>query len=362
MKFRFLLIIYSIVITGCKGMDSNSEELIEQIPNHKNGCETSIVSLEDHENNQVLANDSSLYLQLIRDATRSRAEGKLSEALKIYEEALSALCNTRQRQPDTSRMHRDSYVIQVKIDDIKISQKRKGTTQDFYKNGVEIRRKLLALDAENTAYQRSLAASLGRLGNQLSREKDIDGASNAYFESLAIIQNMVNANPNNTHMKRDLGVNQGRVALFHFRNGDYDLALKASEKSLSIGEALEAIDSKNTNYPHDNFLNLNRIGDIYMKLGDFDQALLFYRKSLQKRRELALRNPDYIPWQRDVSVGLMSLGSFYVSQKKLEQAKPFFAEALQIRLTLKRLDPQTPRRQLDIDNVRKKIEFNKLGP
>jgi len=355
MKFLSLLIIYSLVITGCKAIESESEEIVEQISSQKPGCEILVKRLEDNENKQGSFTDPQLYLQLMQDAARSRAKSNSKDALKTYEDALSALCQTRITQPDTLLFQHDNYFIQVKIDDIKISQRRKGETLAFYKNGVEIRRNLLALDTKNTAYQRSLASSLGRLGNRLSLEKDIDGASDAYLESLAIMQNMANTNPNNMFMKRDVSVNLGRIGLFYFRNQNYDLALKASQESLSIGEALEEANSKNTNYPHDNFLNLDRIGNIYMKLGDLDQAFLFYEKSLLKRRELASRNPDHMPWQRDISVGLMSLGSYYMSLQKPERAKPFFEEALQIRLALKRLDPETPSRQVDIDVTRKII-------
>src|SRR5438552_15512067 len=73
-----------------------------------------------------------------------------------------------------------------------------------YRDGLAIRERLAAADANNSQRQRDLSVSYNKIGDVLVAQGKLDEALPVYRDSLAIRERLAAADRSNTHTQRDL--------------------------------------------------------------------------------------------------------------------------------------------------------------
>src|ERR1019366_4209980 len=93
-----------------------------------------------------------------------------------------------------------------------------------------------------------LSVSDGNNGGVLVAKGDLDGALQAYRDSLAIAQTLTETDKTNTEWQRNLSVNDERIGDVLKAKGDLDGALKAYRDTLAIAKKLAETDKTNTEW------------------------------------------------------------------------------------------------------------------
>ncbi|TNJ34041.1 tetratricopeptide repeat protein, partial [Chlorobaculum thiosulfatiphilum] len=77
-------------------------------------------------------------------------------------------------------------------------------------------------------------------GDVLRDQGDLDGALNAFRESLAVSQRLAASDPSHAGWQRDLSVSQEKIGNVLRDQGDLDGALNAFRESLAVSQRLAA--------------------------------------------------------------------------------------------------------------------------
>jgi tetratricopeptide (TPR) repeat protein len=113
---------------------------------------------------------------------------------------------------------------------------------------------LETLPSENRTdpiWLREYTVLVNRKGDVLRDQGDLDGALNAFRESLAVRKRLAAADPSHAGWQRDLSVSLTKLAEIHEKQSEPALALPLAEQSLSIDERLSALDKSNVMWQKD---------------------------------------------------------------------------------------------------------------
>jgi len=108
--------------------------------------------------------------------------------------------------------------------------------------------------------------------------------------------------------------------------GDLDGALEAFEESLTVRRRLSASDPRNTLWQRDVTLSLDGIGDVRVSRGDLDGALKAFEESLAGARRLSASDPRNAAWQRDLAVSHFKLYQLSNQAEQSERATEHLRE------------------------------------
>ncbi len=142
-----------------------------------------------------------------------------------------------------------------------------------------------------------------KIGDVLLAQGDLQGALNAYRESLGGVR----ASGRGRSFERGLaarpvGQPGSRSATCCLPRAIWPGALNAYRESLGVRERLAAADPSNAGWQRDLSVSHNKIGDVLLAQGDLQGALNAYRESLGVAERLAAADPSNAGWQRDLSV------------------------------------------------------------
>ena len=136
--------------------------------------------------------------------------------------------------------------------------------------------------------------------------------------------------PGNAGGQRDLPVSFNKIGDVQSARGNLDGALEAYEDSLATREKLAAQDPGNAGWQRDLSVSFNKIGDVQRAPGNLDGALEAYEDSRAIREKLAAQDPGNAEWQRDLIVSNVKLGEIAGQAGKGVSAQGYYQAALEI--------------------------------
>ncbi|WP_173012834.1 toll/interleukin-1 receptor domain-containing protein [Niveispirillum sp. SYP-B3756] len=196
---------------------------------------------------------------------------------------------------------------------------------------------LAADNGDNKALLRSGGAALDERAQSLANFGDLAGALAAAEQSLEIARRLVTLEPENTQFLRDLAVSLHRVGELVGRR-DPDQAGKLHAEGLGIFRWLVTLEPENTQFQRYLSLSLNRVGELVGRR-DPDQAGKLFAEGLEIARRLVTLEPENTQFLRDLSISLERVGDL-VGRRDPDQAGKLFAEGLEIRRRLVKLEPE----------------------
>jgi tetratricopeptide (TPR) repeat protein len=139
-------------------------------------------------------------------------------------------------------------------------------------------------------------------GDVLREKGNLDGALDAYRESLAIRKRLAQADPSNATWQRDLSISHNNVGNVLRDQGNLDGALDAYRDSLAIARRLAQADPSNATWQRDLSFCFNRLAECLELRGAQSEAVSFAEESLAIDERLAALDSSHAVWQRDVAV------------------------------------------------------------
>ena len=276
-------------------------------------------------------------------------QGRPEAARLAYAEGLEVARRLAALDSANTLRQRDVSVSLDRLGDLDREQGRPEAARLAYAEGLEIRRRLAALDSANTGWQRDVSVSLNKLGDLDREQGQPDAAKLAYAEGLEIRRRLAALDSANTQWQRDVSVSLERLGDRDREQGHPDAAKLAYAEGLEIRRRLAALDSANTQWQRDVSVSLERLGDLDREQGRPDAARLAYAEGLEIDRRLAALDTANTQWQRDVSISLERLGDLDREQGRPEAARLAYTEGLQVARRLAAHDTAKAQWQRDVN-------------
>jgi tetratricopeptide (TPR) repeat protein len=199
-----------------------------------------------------------------------------------------------------------------------------------YEESLTLARRLAQTDPSNTEWQRDVGVSLDNVGGIRQAQRRLDEALLVYEELLTLARRLAQTDPSNTEWQRDVGVSLDNIGRIRQAQGRLDEALLVYEEWLTLARRLAQTDPSNTEWQRDVGVSLNNVGGIRQAQGRLDEALLVYEESLTLARRLAQTDPSNTQWQRELSFVLTVLAEVLAELDRRPQACERARESLAI--------------------------------
>ena len=216
-----------------------------------------------------------------------------------------------------------------------------------YEQSLDIRRRLVTLEPNNTEYQLGLAVTLSRFGpiNQVLGNPSL--SAERMRESMEIADRLL-------PKSHDLTTFQAAFRAPAFLGdalselGNYDEALAMYQKSLSIADRM-----KNESLPPKEVtlrfvVALERLGFVYGIKGQWQKAVDADQELLTRTEELLAMDPTSLDYQRDKATALDHVGDSFRGVKNYPKALEYGQRGLAMYEDILRKDPQNARTKKDV--------------
>ena len=210
------------------------------------------------------------------------AQGKLEEALKLYQQDL-AIAEELARKRGTIEDQRDLFVSYEKVAGIYEVQGRVKEALELYQKELTIAEELVRVRG-TPGDRRSLFVSYEKVAGIYEVQGRVKEALELYQKELAIAEELVQAR-GTPGDQRDLSVSYERIAGIYEAQGKLKEALKLYQKDLAIAEGL----AQTRGTPEDQrdlSVSYNKVADIYNAQGKLEEALKLYQQGLEIAEEL----------------------------------------------------------------------------
>ncbi|MEH6552423.1 MAG: TIR domain-containing protein [Pseudomonadales bacterium] len=212
----------------------------------------------------------------------------------------------------------------------------------YYRLAFDLAQTLVALDPNNTVYQRDLSVSYGKLGDIfLNRLADPQGAVEYYRLGLRIHEMLVVLDRNNTQYKGDLLASYEKLGATSLRLGDIAVSKGYYSSALKTAKTLMTLNP-------DNPIHLEHMSNAYENLADVAIEEGDYSSGLEMVDKLMSLTPSNAEHLAGISIGYKKLGDMALAAGDTEVARGAQTSGLEIVQRLVRLDPDSAKYQRDL--------------
>jgi len=214
-----------------------------------------------------------------------------------------------------------------------------------FRKSVAIRQDLANADPQNPKRKLDLVASTMRVGNALERANETQAAEREYASAVAMTRSLPAGG--------DLDKDRKRL-MSHALAGQADMLARRADpgapamfqESLAIRQELAAADPKNMTLRRDVSMGFNRQAKTLEQAGDLDGALAAYRQSLDARRQIADAEPNGRT-KRDVMNAKEDIARVLAESGRTAEAQSTAEDAFGAARSLRDADPLNGRARTD---------------
>lgn len=279
----------------------------------------------------------------------------LSKAAETHEEALEIRRRLLAGDANDRQSRREVPVSLGRLGDIKLRQGSEQGALEFYQEGLASLRLLVKEDATNQQLRRDLSVSLEKIGNLKLQYGGIAEAKAVYGEVLGIRRLLLEEDGTNQQYQADVSNALEDIGDLDLRMGQIADALAAFQESLEMARALAARDGANTNWQHLVATKLNKIGEVRLR-AQYGDALPVFEESIAIIQDLALQDQNNARWQRALFVGFSKIGDAKLSAGDARAATLNYQNALEVMRALVKRDRANTQWQRDLS-----VAFERLG-
>lgn len=214
------------------------------------------------------------------------------------------------------------------IGDMRVQLGELGVAMAAYESARDLAERIVAVEPDNTLWQRSLSASQDKIGNVLVAQGNLPDSLAAFNASLAIREHLIKADGGNAGWQRDLSQSHCWVGIVLQAQGKLSEALESYRNYNDIMERLAKADPGNAGWQRDLSVSHNKIGDVLRAQGNLPAALDAFNASRAIAERLAKADPGNAGWQRDLAVSNERLGAVHIQQEDTGHAIEAFERAL----------------------------------
>jgi tetratricopeptide (TPR) repeat protein len=220
-----------------------------------------------------------------------------------------------------------------------------GGALESYRKALSIREKIAAASHAKLQPLLDLALSCDRYGDALIATSHAVKSLESYRRELDILQTLARAHPNDLQVKRDLGrafmkVGDALGSPSMANIGDATGALDSYRQSLAICQEVSDANPGNVQDRFELALSHNRMGMILQIHGDLESAMKFQGRSLELLREVSSGQQAHTQAKRDISISHSNLGGMLFAAGDTIGGLSNLRESLKIAEELAKADPQ----------------------
>jgi eukaryotic-like serine/threonine-protein kinase len=287
----------------------------------------------------ALTNDGDVFLD----------EGKMSQALKSYQQALLIHQRLVRLLPNNAEVESDLAQIDQKLGMIAEGQANLAEADRNYQEALAIRSKLLKEAPNQPERLHGLFLITEKIGFLAAEKGDAGGAEDLYRKAIDLGEQSISQNlAIERSIREDLSLVYLRLCQVSLAKGDFKDALHGAQKSLDIRRELVSQNPNNTVYERDLGITLEKIGEILSQQGNWNEAMNKFQECLAIREKLAAQDPKNMHWQEDLALSYEDLGRVLQSRGQIEKAVANFQNCLTIREYLAQLDKTNAEQQRNL--------------
>jgi serine/threonine protein kinase/tetratricopeptide (TPR) repeat protein len=229
---------------------------------------------------------------------------------------------------------------------------REGGDQDAaaalasFRKSVEIRRQLADADPQNPLRKINLAASVIRLGDALAKKAETEAAEKEYAAAIAML-GAVKADGELERDRKRLTAHALQTQGDMLARRNDAAAAGAYQQSLAIRQELANAEPKNVELRRDLSNGYNRAAKSLETAGDLDGALANYRQSLDIRAQALTAEPSGRT-KRDVMNAKEDIARVLLAMGRAPEAQATSEDAFTMARALRDADPANGRATVDI--------------
>ena len=157
-------------------------------------------------------NGADALLAATAEGDRLRAEGRLSDAIDPYSDALTVARTRHADAPSDASARRDLANALTNVADVHDRDGRLDTALDLHEESLGLRRDLAAEAPGDTDAQRAVSLGLERLADTREARGHRSRARDLFRERLSLAEQLAGSAPGNGDLARDLDVTRERLA------------------------------------------------------------------------------------------------------------------------------------------------------
>jgi|GEM_PF-5114712 len=169
---------------------------------------------------------------------RLLAQGDMNGAQVKYGRSLEISRKLVDQDPENSAWHTALSVLYEKVGDLLLAQGDLNRARTHFRRLLEVQHSLAKRMPGDMAWQRSLLVTYEKLGEVLEAQGDLRGAEATYAGSLQIMLRLVSEDPMNRARLRELSLIHGRLGGVLKAQGDISGAARNFKASIEILTAL----------------------------------------------------------------------------------------------------------------------------
>jgi len=193
------------------------------------------------------------------------------------------------------------------------------------------------------------AALLQDQGDRLMVQGDMDGAQNKYARSLEISRRLVKEDPNNSAWQAALSVRYEKVGDLLLAQGDLNRARTQYRRLLEVQHSLATKHQDDIAWQQSLLLTYEKLGEVLEAQGDLRGAKATYASSLQVMLRLVSQDPSNRARLRELSIIHSRLGGVLKAQGDVAGATRNFKASVEILTALIQDQGKNPSLEWDLD-------------
>jgi tetratricopeptide (TPR) repeat protein len=229
-------------------------------------------------------------------------QGSLRDALNWYRRSRDiglGLTAATAAESKTAVWQHDLSIAYNKIGDVLSKLGNSTDALSNYRDSLDIRKRLAAVEPENLQWQRDVASAYDRIGDFFRSQGNLAEALNNYGESLKIARRLATNQKRSSDSQRNLALVYDKIGDVERDQGNLSAALGNYDQSLVIRQNLTVKDEMNSRWQRDLAYSRIKMGDVLRDLGKLDEAQKSYHRADDSITDHADSDPKNTTWLWD---------------------------------------------------------------
>jgi tetratricopeptide (TPR) repeat protein/tRNA A-37 threonylcarbamoyl transferase component Bud32 len=277
--------------------------------------------------------------------------GKLGEASRHYDRALTIGRELLAEQPDDAHLQRELSVVCIRAGEALYLSGEYERAAARYEEALKIRQKLQEENPGSSRARRDVAVAHYFFGQALLELGRAQAAMASFRHFLTVAGQRKEANPESMRAVRDLAAAHEAVGMAAVEAGDYTRARESYARFQSLIIPLSGSDPDNTHLREFVARSHERTAELAEKEGDTTSAVRHYREALRIIEKLADADPRNFELKADQARLLTGLGAVLAQADARNEAGRRLESARQLHETLLAAQPERAKLNEGLDRT-----------
>jgi tetratricopeptide (TPR) repeat protein/predicted Ser/Thr protein kinase len=270
--------------------------------------------------------------------TKLEAVGRLDVLDAAATRALAYFAEVREEDLSGDDLHRHALAL-AQLGEVRVQEGKLPEAVKLFQESLRFASAAVERDPSREEWQLAQSNAHFWLGEAARRKDDPKSALAHFLEYLRIAERLAAQHPGNTKYETEVAYGHGNVGTAYEAAGNLDSALREYHTAVSLVRKRLTREPDNGAWQDDLASLLNLVGALQQKRGDLDGARAVLEEEIEVRRRLMAAEPNDARRIRNLATSLGYLGQLHKKRNDRESAKAAYREELALSTKLAELDP-----------------------